>query len=246
MGYLKCNKCGGYYELQPGENPSDFSNKCQCGGKLEYVENLNEGKASIKGVEDTDKQVKSESVDSKGNPWLGLAFLCCIGVIVIIVISGFIFPSHGITNTTYSDGTFTFEYPSSWTESSTNKLAFGTGNVPHSSNINCNVFVEEPVSIKEYAAGPPAIPATFDSVVQDIQATKIGNYTETNINVAGVSGMEYVEKSTDDLSNNLGGRYVAVYFAKGDNLYQVHMTSTDFDADKPGFDMIINTLQVIS
>jgi len=36
MGYLICDKCGGYYELQPGEKPEDFSNECECGGKLIY------------------------------------------------------------------------------------------------------------------------------------------------------------------------------------------------------------------
>lgn len=39
QGYLECEKCGGYYKLQPGESPEDFS-KCQCGGKLKYVEDL--------------------------------------------------------------------------------------------------------------------------------------------------------------------------------------------------------------
>jgi hypothetical protein len=37
MGYLICEKCGGYYELQKGESLSDFD-CCQCGGKLEYYE----------------------------------------------------------------------------------------------------------------------------------------------------------------------------------------------------------------
>jgi len=40
MGYLICNKCGGYYELQPGEKPEDFSNECECGGELIYSDNL--------------------------------------------------------------------------------------------------------------------------------------------------------------------------------------------------------------
>lgn len=40
MGYLVCDKCGGYYELQPGESPDDFSDECECGGKIRYVENL--------------------------------------------------------------------------------------------------------------------------------------------------------------------------------------------------------------
>lgn len=34
MSYLVCNKCGDYYELQPGESPNDFSDECECGGKL--------------------------------------------------------------------------------------------------------------------------------------------------------------------------------------------------------------------
>ncbi|HML05175.1 MAG TPA: DUF5518 domain-containing protein [Methanobacterium sp.] len=42
MGYLKCNKCGGYYELQEGESHEDFSDKCECGGSLNYVQNLDE------------------------------------------------------------------------------------------------------------------------------------------------------------------------------------------------------------
>lgn len=39
MGYLVCNKCGGYYELEEGESPEDFSN-CECGGDLEYLDEL--------------------------------------------------------------------------------------------------------------------------------------------------------------------------------------------------------------
>lgn len=38
-GYVICDKCGGYYELQPDELPDDFD-KCQCGGELEYREKL--------------------------------------------------------------------------------------------------------------------------------------------------------------------------------------------------------------
>jgi hypothetical protein len=38
-GYLICEKCGGYYQLQPDESPDDFG-KCQCGGELEYMKNI--------------------------------------------------------------------------------------------------------------------------------------------------------------------------------------------------------------
>ena len=40
MGYLVCDSCGGYYELQEGENPEDFDDKCQCGGKLRFTEKI--------------------------------------------------------------------------------------------------------------------------------------------------------------------------------------------------------------
>ena len=41
MGYLVCEKCGGYYELQEGEALDDFQS-CECGGKLKYVKNLDQ------------------------------------------------------------------------------------------------------------------------------------------------------------------------------------------------------------
>lgn len=34
--FLVCDKCGGYYELQKGESPEEFSDECECGGHLEH------------------------------------------------------------------------------------------------------------------------------------------------------------------------------------------------------------------
>lgn len=42
MGYFLCEKCKGYYKLQVDESPEDFENICACGGKLKYIENLDE------------------------------------------------------------------------------------------------------------------------------------------------------------------------------------------------------------
>jgi hypothetical protein len=41
MAYLVCDKCGGYYELQPGESPDDFD-RCECGGKLKHIQTLSD------------------------------------------------------------------------------------------------------------------------------------------------------------------------------------------------------------
>ncbi|MDP3014440.1 MAG: zinc ribbon domain-containing protein [Candidatus Subteraquimicrobiales bacterium] len=40
MGYLVCEKCKGYYELEAGESAEDFDTTCACRGKLKYVKNL--------------------------------------------------------------------------------------------------------------------------------------------------------------------------------------------------------------
>ncbi|HII83962.1 MAG TPA: hypothetical protein HA271_03790 [Methanobacterium subterraneum] len=39
-GYLVCEKCYGYYQLQPGESPDDFSDTCECGDHLIYKNDL--------------------------------------------------------------------------------------------------------------------------------------------------------------------------------------------------------------
>lgn len=39
-GYLVCDKCNEYYKLQPGETPDDFTDKCECGGKLKYYDSI--------------------------------------------------------------------------------------------------------------------------------------------------------------------------------------------------------------
>ncbi len=41
MGYLVCENCEGYYELQENESLQDFVS-CECGGNLKYVENLSD------------------------------------------------------------------------------------------------------------------------------------------------------------------------------------------------------------
>lgn len=51
MGYLICEKCGGYYKLQEGESLDDFES-CECGGKLNYTDSFNEDLVSEEPVSD--------------------------------------------------------------------------------------------------------------------------------------------------------------------------------------------------
>lgn len=54
MSYLVCDKCKSYYELQKGELPNDFSDKCDCGGKLTFEH-------KIKGVNDVSSDIANET-----------------------------------------------------------------------------------------------------------------------------------------------------------------------------------------
>lgn len=70
-GYLVCDKCNEYYELQSGELPADFTDKCNCGGNLRFVNNIegvDENKVSEtkqidngSKISDEDKQFMEES-----------------------------------------------------------------------------------------------------------------------------------------------------------------------------------------
>jgi ribosomal protein L40E len=59
LGFLKCEKCGGYYQLKKGESIEDFEG-CQCGGSLSYVNNideLNSIRSQIVNSKESDKSI---------------------------------------------------------------------------------------------------------------------------------------------------------------------------------------------
>jgi hypothetical protein len=97
MSYLVCDKCGGCYELQEGESSEDFSDKCECGGKL--------------------KSIKSDTeFDLDKNSSMGIRIIAIlIGLIIIIlclrempfiilVVAGFV--TGYIAGGSYKDGIF--------------------------------------------------------------------------------------------------------------------------------------------
>lgn len=65
MGYLICNKCKSYYKLQYGESAKDFAHKCNCSGKLRYVENLDIIDPQWKQISLRKKPAKKEILKNK-------------------------------------------------------------------------------------------------------------------------------------------------------------------------------------
>lgn len=60
IGYLYCKNCDGYYRLQEDETPEDFVS-CECGGILEFHENLPESSTRT-GMEDFDDTEEIEQL----------------------------------------------------------------------------------------------------------------------------------------------------------------------------------------
>ena len=65
MGYLICGKCKSYYQLQTGKSKKDYNDKCSCGAKLRYVENLDIVDPSWRPVQLEKKPTKKEILKEK-------------------------------------------------------------------------------------------------------------------------------------------------------------------------------------
>ncbi len=63
MGYLQCQKCGGYYKLNEGESLDDFT-QCSCGGSLVYTETI----AGLKPPENESGKTKNNPQNTSANP----------------------------------------------------------------------------------------------------------------------------------------------------------------------------------
>ena len=87
MGYLVCERCGGCYELKPGESPEDFE-KCECGGTLHFVEKLDQNVENPVKNRNKDNSTDSKTKSSKKIIITGLTFGTLIMLIPYIIFSG--------------------------------------------------------------------------------------------------------------------------------------------------------------
>lgn len=158
-----------------------------------------------------------------------------VGILGIILII-FVVSISGCTNSdpgnkTYTGNNITFDYPADWEINSDGAIT-----TPNSGIGAVNVIG----SIEEYANEPPQIEATLEAVAQDAQNSNGGSYDKKIITIGGVKGIEYTPLSSGDANQ----KRIDVYFAKGDTLYNIYLTSNDYEADLPGFNMIIDSLKI--
>jgi len=63
MSYLFCEKCWGYYQLQPGESREDFES-CRCGGALIEVEDIGDLLNSLESdLVGTEKSIDTSDIE---------------------------------------------------------------------------------------------------------------------------------------------------------------------------------------
>ena len=154
MGYLVCEECGGYYELQPGESPEDYE-ECECGGKLKYntlllpnneSEDLNSAKSNI-----TDDKNKLRSfINFKNKKFLIIISILALTIIITpILYSVTTTPNYTLlgsydaskinitgTNVTIPNGTKSIKIEYNLQAQGTKKNATGLGIVAYNSNHN--------------------------------------------------------------------------------------------------------------
>ena len=87
MGYLICDTCKGYYELQTGESPEDFDLICDCGGELKFHNNYEKKKNFKPEIEitETDKGYSEQ----KSSHYQNITIIG--GIVVLIGLFGFYF-----------------------------------------------------------------------------------------------------------------------------------------------------------
>jgi PsbP-like protein len=160
----------------------------------------------------------------------GITILGILSILMIVVaVSGC--TSSNTTNKTYTGMGISFQYPATWT----------VENITISTPDKGVGGIEKIDSLKAFAAGPPTIPATLDSVSTEMENSIEGTKEKKEITIAGVPGIEYISNGTFE---DVGGQRFDVYFANGDVLYNLFLRSVSpAHSDENGFDMMVNTMK---
>ena len=147
MVIAKCAKCGKEYELKANEKLSNF--QCECGGELTSNEITSETVKTKKSKEKPDIKEEWNKQSKNKKIGIGIAGVCCIGLILIIVFAGVFSPNKTTTTAnskSYSGQGLTFNYPDSWTFKDSD--TFGTPN----SVTQYSGTVDNIGSLQEYAS----------------------------------------------------------------------------------------------
>ena len=247
MVIVKCEKCGKEYELGSDEKLSDF--QCECGGELSPDEMAHD---PVKTPKTQEKPNIKEDWDKK----IGIAGVCCIGLILIIVFGGMIFSKTptsvnivtNISNNTYSANGVTFNYPAGWKQiSNLNKPSrWGYGNpiVAYYQPIGngSEYYIETYFYIKQRNV------TSLDEMLSDYR-TQIASIGQTEISEQNitVNGMKAVELIKTWHNGNIQYKALTVHIeaVPGSKYYRIGcvVPASEYNATLPEFLMVVNSFK---
>lgn len=246
MGYLICENCRSYYELKEGESPEDFLDKCECGGKLRYAENIDIVSPDWEEAPINDNQ-EPISTRGLGGWWnkrnnitktIGILSFCCLGVLIIIGLFAFISPdsnsSTNNTTTVTSENTFnnqyiSFNYPNTIyiEESSDNGVLTGK-----EKENDTNVLFIDIIPVDDSSDYFTSNPETWQkNVIKESETTEVPILDKGNSTIDGIKAVFIY----DDL-------YYDYYLVKGNLTYSISFNKDFFTKNQ--VQDILNSMKI--
>ena len=210
MGFLVCDKCGGYYELQEGESPSNFTDKCECGGKLKYIENLKDIHRDTE-----EKPGKSKPLFGRLKNWwdkqnkpikvaIIVGLFCVVILLITFSITGMSSADPGFQK--YNGQYMSFQYPQGWY---VDKEALGI------------VLLEEPLA--KHSSNQRFLAVRVHLTADSANEAMKWEFPPGNtIKTGNINGISY--KYTDNYNNNNNVTNLYYYFFEKNGKY-VYITA---------------------
>lgn len=140
------------------------------------------------------------------------------------------------TNQIFENQYIKFEYPKGWAVTDNPKNGKMHVDIKNSNIENGALFV---YPINDWQSNNPGIEPTLQNVYSTSVSENNYKVALSKVTVAGTEGLEGTPLSY----NNIHIANYVLYFQKGTNFYVLDLPTTNYDADKAGIDLIIQSLQ---
>ena len=142
----------------------------------------------------------------------------------IIVISGC---TTNTTNKTYTANGVTFQYSSNLNQKNNDTLY----------NNNMWITVDTWGSLTDFASEEPAIPATLDAAATELHKDLPGNFDKKETMIGGVRAIQYIPTGSGRQRSDI------IFVSPNGTLYDIWITSDNYNSYKSVFEGIINSLK---
>lgn len=256
---VKCTECGKEYELDEGENLSDYM--CvECGGNLDYKN------YSARNSDSSKKPGSSKTSDGSKKPVKDIIFISVIALLVIVVLLTVFTNVHPnaenqtnitnnstphIANETYAANGITFNYPAGWKQmynldapsrwGYTNpEVAFydPEGNKSENDELNTYFYIKQ-----RHVSSLDEMISTYRIDIAEIGQTYVSH---RNITVNGMRAVELI-KTWNNGGKQFRALTVHIEVIPGSLYYRIGcVTPQDqYNETLPKFEMVVYSFNII-